>query len=296
LLLKGNFLDGGLLAVFIVVAGTIANFVYSFSRERKARVNIKAITDESAATVRAANLEAEARAEQQRIQYSDFFFKQTQTLETKLDRVQSESVAKYEKLYSEYITTVTSNAHMQGQIDHLRIEQVESGKRSQMNAQQLGAAQAGLEHAHKQIVVQSQRLTELETELTKTRSSEIKALQAAETYRQELESARADILALRAEYEQLQHKVVLLTDRVSQLESELSHVTAERDRLYRELTEANAQLDAMRNIPTAVTAPFTIDKTSGLHVDETGEIKIGTPPFTTAPFSTTGSIQEATPQ
>jgi chromosome segregation ATPase len=282
-------LDGGILAIAIVIIGIIANYAFSRSQTHKTKTNIanlhaetearvQSIHDEANARVTAAQSEAQARADKQLSDAFDYFQKKTERLEERVEKYQNENIA-----------ITVSNAHMQGQIDHMRTEQVEGAKRSQIRDQQLGKAEA-------QILMQSQRLTELETELTKTRNSETQALNAAETYRQELESARADILALRAEYEQLQHKVVLLTDRVSQLESELAHVSAERDRLYRELTEANAQLDAMRNIPTAVTAPFTLDKTAGMHVDETGEIKIGTPPFSTAPFSTTGSIQEATPQ
>jgi chromosome segregation ATPase len=281
-------LDGGLLAVFIVVAGTIANFVYSFSRERKARVNIKAITDESAATVRAANLEAEARAEQQRIQYSDFFFKQTQILESKLEKVSSESATKYEQLSAEYTRTVTSNAHMQGQIDHMRIEQVESGKRSQIRDQQLGEYKAQIDQANKQILLQSQRLSELEAELTKTRASEASAIATAEGYRQELNRAQESIGELRAQIEALQAQVNELTEEVSRLRTELNIVKAERDKLHDELQAAYARLDALKTPPNAPAIDFDLGKTQ--KVDTQGITGV----FTESLNATTGEAIERT--
>ena len=236
---------------------------------------IKSIHEEANAKLTASQIDAEARSEQQRIQYSDFFFEQTQRLEAKLEKTQTDFSTKYEQLNAEYTRTVTSNAHMQGQIDHMRIEQVEAGKRSQMRDQQLGKAEAGLEQANRQILLQSQRLTELEIELTKTRASEASAIETAEGYRRELDKAQETLSDLKRQVEELQAQVQALTEEVEGLRAELSIVKTERDRLYQELQHANALLSAMP-APNAPKVDFDLGKTQP--VDTLGITAI------TAPF------------
>jgi chromosome segregation ATPase len=283
-------LSEGLLAIVIAVLGVAINWLRSRSQIQHIRdeadARNKVLLDDATAKVTAAHIEAEARADKQRIEWSDHFFRQTQLLENKLEKAQSDFATKYEQLNAEYTRTVTSNAHMQGQIDHMRIEQVEAGKRSQMRDQQLGEYKAQIEQSNKQILLQSQRLTELEIELTKTRASEASAIETAEGYRRELDKAQEALRDLKRQVEELQTQVEELTQEVQRLRTELDIVKAERDRLH----EENARLNALLNPPNSPLVDFDLGKTQ--KVDTQGI----TGPFVGATLSTTGEVIEVLPK
>jgi chromosome segregation ATPase len=265
--------------ILLYVLGAIALWLFSHSRIRSIRdenaARIEAIHTEASAKLAAANSDAEARSDKQRLEWSDHFFKTSQRLEDALD-----------KLREEYIKTVSSNANLQGQVDLMRVEQIEGAKRSQTRDQQLGEYKAQIEQSNKQILLQSQRLTELEIELTKTRASEASAIETAEGYRRELDKAQEALRDLKRQVEELQTQVEELTQEVQRLRTELDIVKAERDRLH----EENARLNALLNPPNSPLVDFDLGKTQ--KVDTQGI----TGPFVGATLSTTGEVIEVLPK
>jgi chromosome segregation ATPase len=190
----------------------------------------------------------------------------------------------YERMRSEYQEERTLRRNLESEMKDLRVNQAAQQKEYLEKINSLQSALSGVNGVLDKVEAERDALA------LRVKELETKAAQRHD-----------EMNRYQKEYAELSNELTVTKRELAQTRETLLVTQADLADAHRQIETLKAQIAELQkpmvDIPTTVTAPQTIDKTAGLHVDANGEIKLGTPPegikvppFSTAAFDTTGKI------
>lgn len=188
----------------------------------------------------------------------------------------------YERMRADYQEERTLRRNLEGEMKDVRAKQADQQREYLEKINDLQSALSGVNGVLDKVEAERDALA------LRVKELETKAAQRHD-----------EMNRYQKEYAELSNELTVTKRELAQTRETLLVTQADLADAHRQIETLKAQIAELQkpmvDIPTTVTAPQTIDKTAGLHVDANGEIKLGspapnTPPFTTAAFDMTGKV------